>query len=104
MVRMRISSVEVIGRRSVVRVHGEVDLATAPELAQTLLRLLADGTELIELDLQGVTFMSCRGIAVVVAATQLAALRGQHVRVVQPSEATRVVFTLGGVERLLERV
>ncbi|HEY0952078.1 STAS domain-containing protein [Nocardioides sp.] len=99
---MEISSVQVVGRRSVVRVRGEVDLATAPEVARTLLRLIDDGTELIELDLRDVTFMSCQGIAVVVAASQLAALRGQHVRIVQPSQPTRVVFTLGGVARLLE--
>lgn len=101
---MQISKVQTIGRRSVVRVHGEVDLATAPEVARTLLRLIDGGAGLIELDLRGVTFMSCQGIAVVVAANQLATLRGQQVRVVQPSEPTRVVFTLGGVGRLLEEV
>lgn len=66
-----------------MRISGDVDLLTAPELA-------------------GATFMSCRGIAVLVAAIQLAALRGQVVRMVQPSPRARQVFTLGGVGRLLE--
>lgn len=99
---VRISSINVVDDGPVVRVCGDVDLMTAPELAGRLWRLIADGNQLIEVDLAGVTFMSCRGIAVLVAATQLAALRGQVVRVVQPSPRARQVFVLGGVGRLLE--
>ncbi|MDI6908505.1 STAS domain-containing protein [Nocardioides sp.] len=99
---MRISSVHDVDGRPVVRVCGDVDLLTAPELAGHLWRLIADGNQLIEVDLAGTTFMSCRGIAVLVAAIQFAALRGQVVRVVKPSRRARQVFALGGVGRLLE--
>lgn len=99
---MRISSVDQIDNGLVVRVRGDVDLLTAPELAGRLWRLIADGNQLIEVDLAGATFMSCRGIAVLVAAIQLATSRGQVVRVVRPSPRARRVFALGGVGRLLE--
>lgn len=98
-----ISSVDVAGGRPVVRVDGDVDLVTSPELAGTLWRLIADGHELIEVDLQRATFMSCRGIAVMIAAMQLASPRGQEIRLVQPSAVTRRVFRLGGVARLLDK-
>lgn len=102
MTTVSISSVDVAAGRPVVRVDGDVDLATSPELAGTLWRLIADGHELIEVDLERATFMSCRGIAVMVAAIQLASPRGQEVRIVQPSAVTRRVFRLGGVARLLD--
>lgn len=99
---MTISSIDVAAGRPVVRVDGDVDLATSPELAGTLWRLIGEGHELIEVDLERTTFMSCRGIAVMVAAIQLAAPRGQEIRLVQPSAVTRRVFRLGGVARLLD--
>ncbi len=102
MVMMRSPSVHVVDGRPVVRVRGDVDLLTTPELAGRLWRLIADGNQLIEVDLAAATFMSCRGIAVLVAAIQLAASRGQVVRVVRPSPRARRVFALGGVGRLLE--
>ncbi|WP_083768171.1 MULTISPECIES: STAS domain-containing protein [unclassified Nocardioides] len=71
-------------------------------MAGKLWRLIADGHPVIEVDLADTTFMSARGIAVLVAARQLAALRGQVIRVVQPSPPARRVFDLGGVTRLLE--
>ena len=93
---------DTVDPRSIVRVRGDVDLVTAPDLAGSLWRLIAAGHPVIEVDLAGATFMSCQGIAVLVAARQLATLRGQVVRVVHPSAPARRVFALGGVTRLLE--
>jgi anti-anti-sigma factor len=45
----------------IVRVRGEIDLATAPELEA---RLLDVGGEEVDLDLSGVTFCDCAGLRV----------------------------------------
>ncbi len=98
-----ISTVDMEDGVAVVRVRGDVDLVTSPELAGTLWRLIVEGHPLIDVDLERATFMSCRGITVVVAAIQFASPRGQQVRIVQPSPAARRVLTLGGVARLIDQ-
>ena len=97
-----VSAVDQVGGIPVIRVRGEVDLAPAPELASTLWRVITEGHPVIEVDVQGVTFMSCSGISVLVAAQQLASPRGQRVLVVRPSRLARKVFALGGVLQLVD--
>jgi anti-sigma B factor antagonist len=54
--------------RPVVEIHGEVDLATAPELADCVTAALArDPVDLI-VDMTNTTFLDCSGISVLVAA------------------------------------
>jgi anti-sigma B factor antagonist len=55
-------------RRPVVEVHGEVDIATAPELADYVAAALARDPVSLVLDLSHTTFIDCAGIAVVIAA------------------------------------
>jgi anti-sigma B factor antagonist len=54
--------------RPVVEVHGDVDLATAPELVACMTAALArDPVDLI-VDMTNTTFFDCSGISVLVAA------------------------------------
>src|SRR4051794_25658657 len=57
--------VEQDGRGSVVRIIGELDMATAPQLRECLTHL--EGTS-VTLDFAGVTFMDSGGIAVLACA------------------------------------
>jgi anti-sigma B factor antagonist len=86
-----------------VRVIGELDIATAPQLEQTLRKaqLRARG---VVLDLRELTFMDCAGMRVVVAASNHGRHAGAHLVLVRgPSQVDRV-FTLTGASDALEIV
>lgn len=70
-------SVTAASREGVARlaVSGELDVATAPELASALSAAMAHETPVL-LDLSGVTFMDSSGIAVLLAAIKAAQANG----------------------------
>jgi anti-sigma B factor antagonist len=55
---------------TLVRVTGEIDLATSPQLREALDRAIGDGVALVRLDMTGVTFLDSSGISVLVDAQQ----------------------------------
>ena len=77
--------VEQDGRGSVVRISGELDMATAPQLRECLMSL--EGTT-VTLDFTGVTFMDSGGIAVLACAMKRARERSAEllVRGVRPAQ------------------
>jgi len=79
----------------VVAICGEVDIQSAPELRDELLRVIRrHGPELI-IDLGGVTFLDCAGLGVLVAARRRAHLEGGWVRLVRvPPQARRMISLL----------
>ena len=84
-----------------VRVTGELDLATAPQLQQTLREAELRARRVV-LDLRELTFMDCAGINVILDASNHARQAdGQLVLVRGPSRVDRV-FTLTGTSDALE--
>jgi anti-sigma B factor antagonist len=62
-------SVDNLERVVVVRVRGEVDTATAPQMANVINAQLENGRRMV-LDLSGVDFMDLHGLAVVMRAAR----------------------------------
>jgi anti-sigma B factor antagonist len=58
------------GDAALVRVAGEVDLATSPRLRDALERTIAAGSSVVRLDMTGVTFLDSSGISVLVDTQQ----------------------------------
>ena len=86
-----------------IRVAGELDIATSPQLAQTLSEA-ALGARQIVLDLRQLTFMDCSGIRVLVDASHHASRSGGRLKLIRgPSPADRV-FVLTNVGGTLELV
>lgn len=80
----------------VVVLCGEVDIESAPWLRDELLRMMRRHGPQIALDLDGVTFLDCAGINVLLATRRRALLAGGCVRVVCPSpRAWRIISLLG---------
>jgi anti-sigma B factor antagonist len=75
----------------VVEVHGEVDVATAPELADYMAAALARDPVTLVLDLTDTTFFDCSGIAVVVTAAKHLSERSRLV-LRRPRPFIRTVF------------
>jgi len=67
----------------VVAICGEVDIQSAPELREELLRVIRRRGPQLIIDLGGVTFMDCAGLNVLVATRRRAQLEGGWVRLVR---------------------
>ncbi|MGN9911732.1 STAS domain-containing protein [Phytohabitans sp. LJ34] len=81
-----------------VAVVGEVDLATTPMLRERLLRLLRDRSpDLLDVDLAGVTFLDCTGLAALVAVRDAAIQAGHQMRVSHPQPIVRRVLEVTGL-------
>ena len=86
-----------------VRVTGELDIAAAPQLEDSL-RMAQLQARRVVLDLRELTFIDCAGLRVVVAAGNHARQAGAHLVVVRgPSQVDRV-FTLTGTSDALKIV
>ncbi len=83
---------------AVVRVAGEIDLVTAPQLAAALDEVLRTNARHIAIDLTEITFMDSAGVHTLVQTHQRA---GRHVAVIcGPGPALRTLELLGLTESL----
>jgi anti-sigma B factor antagonist len=87
---------EVEPERGCVRVapHGELDLATAPQVAQRLRDLCESGFEHIVLDLRAVRFMDSSGLRLVMREDAAARAEGRTFRIVPGPPAVQRLFEL----------
>jgi anti-sigma B factor antagonist len=80
-----------------VRVSGELDMATAPELREYLARLPGD----VVVDLTDVPFVDSRAIALLIAEHKRRVAAGARLIVTGSSPMALRVFELTGVDQLL---
>lgn len=78
----------------VAEIRGEIDVASAPWLREKLLLAIRRHGAVLCVDLQGVTFLDCSGISVLLATARRAKLEGGRMRVVRPSSRVRRVIGL----------
>jgi anti-anti-sigma factor len=90
-----------LGVPVVAEVSGDVDIATAPRLRETLLLAIQRHGPAISVDLQGVTFLDCAGVNALLAAERRARLEGGKVQVTRSSAPAWRVITLLGLQDLL---
>ncbi len=95
-----VSIVQVNGYAK-VRVTGEIDLATAPELRQRLEAVIDAGIRNLDLDLSDVTFLDSSGLLVLLAVRQSPHDKHQWLRVLNPSKPVLRVFELSGMLELM---
>ena len=89
--------------RTVVELKGELDMATAPGLAERLQRLTDGGAGPVTLDVSGLEFCDSSGLAVLVEAQRRGRARGVTVALRSPSRALRRLLGVTHLEDLLER-
>jgi anti-anti-sigma factor len=82
-------------------VHGELDIATAPELIEMLDRFRQQSHAVV-LDLAEVTFMDSTGLTTLMDAHLAAQRNGWAFSIRRASSAVHRVFDLAGVARLLD--
>jgi anti-sigma B factor antagonist len=86
-------AVDDAGAWAIVRLDGEVDVASAPRLRERLLDLVAANRHHVAADLTDVTFLDSVGLGVLIGGLKRARSNGGDLVLVGPS---------GGVARVLE--
>jgi anti-anti-sigma factor len=87
---------------TVVEVSGDIDLLTAPELANRIGQCLAEGTPLVVVvDLRGVDFVGASGLSVLLEAHWRAHAQRSTVRVVANTPAVCRALTVTELDRTL---
>ncbi|MEU4482678.1 STAS domain-containing protein [Micromonospora sp. NPDC023966] len=89
------------GGPACLRLAGELDLSTAPELTAAIDRLAAEGHRELLLDLAGLTFCDSTGIAAFVRGDNLAAAAGGWLRVTGATGRVARVLQMTGLAEVL---
>lgn len=85
-----------------VRLTGELDLASAPQLRRCLDELLTDADAKLVIDLRQVSFMDSAGLAVLAAARSTAAEAGRSLKLVRGQAQVERLFAISGLDRHFE--
>lgn len=93
---------EVRSDETVVRVAGDLDVHTRSDLQEHLHRLIAQGAQVIRLDLTEVDYVGSVAIAVMIEASKRLRRRGGRLVVVPGSREARKHFGLLNLEEVLE--
>lgn len=88
------------GGPPLVKVRGDIDIASCPWLREELLRVIGQHGARLVLDLSGVTFMDCAGINLLLATRRRAQLEGGWLRVAEASRRVRRIIALAGLEEM----
>ena len=82
----------------IVKVRGEVDLATAPDLETTVRKVLDDAPRGVDLDLRDLTFIDSSGLRALVAVSKDASARGLPLALRNVPRHARRVLELTGLD------
>jgi anti-anti-sigma factor len=95
---------EIESRNGVARIAlvGELDMATAPILAEHMARVEQNGTIAVLLDLRDLTFVDSSGLHVFLEASKRAEANGHRLVMVGATQTTQRLFELTGAEFLLD--
>jgi len=95
--------IESSARYTIVRVSGDVDLASAPRLRQSLSEL-GSGVAVVVIDLSGVTFMDSSGLSVLLSMREqlLAPDESTQLRLVISQSALTRLFDVTGLNDIFE--
>jgi anti-sigma B factor antagonist len=88
----------------VIRLQGELDIATAPMLEDSLRSVLGRNPSSITLDLDSVGFIDSMGLRALLAAAQRSRENGDRLRIRCGAGAVRRLIEVAGAERALPLV
>ena len=86
-----------VGRRTVLTVAGEVDLATSPDLREAIAGAIDSGAHELWVDLCGTSFMDSSGLHVLIDANERAKALRRRLSIVCPPGNVRRIFDLTGL-------
>jgi anti-sigma B factor antagonist len=94
--------VEKLANGSLIRVMGEVDLYSSPELRTTILKVIPKAAQHVSVDLSGVEYIDSSGIATLVEGLRSAREHDKKFILVSPSPGVMQVLELARLDRIFE--
>jgi anti-sigma B factor antagonist len=88
-------------RRGVVTLHGDLDSESAPLLIQEVERWMSAGSSALHLDVADLRFVDSAGLRSLLVLRERAARIGATIAVVHPSDATRRLLEIIGLDDVL---
>jgi len=85
----------------IVRLSGELDIASAPGLGEALLQLCVEDTHAITVDLSNLEFMDSTGLYAIISASGLCQKEGYEFSLIQGPAPIRRLFEVTGLIDLL---
>lgn len=85
---------------AVVRLTGELDVATAPQLSGELLGLIERGIRSVTVDLAKLEFIDSTGLSVLVSSLKRLRENGGDLTVRSPSPSAKKVFEITGLTHI----
>jgi anti-sigma B factor antagonist len=98
-VQFRVEEEPALGA-TILSIHGEADLHSAPALRDAIATAIEDGAQELVLDLSDTTFVDSMTLGVLLGAMKRIRARGGHLRLVVPGTDVRRIFEI----TLLDRV
>lgn len=89
-------------KQTVIEVGGEVDMVTSPHLRSAVLDQYAAGSELVVLDLDGVTFLGTSGLAVLIEVREAAHAAGVELRLACTARRVLRPLSIAGLVPLFD--
>ncbi|MCW3032449.1 MAG: hypothetical protein QOK19_2459 [Solirubrobacteraceae bacterium] len=90
--------------RAVVKLEGELDMANAPLLQNTIESSELAAAKTVVLDLQGLTFLDSTGLRIILAAREQCWRRGQEFAVTPGSQQVQRLLSVTGVGEHLRTI
>jgi anti-sigma B factor antagonist len=84
----------------VITVIGEIDVATAPQLRETLHGVIAKGQSTVVLDLLAVTFLDSTALGVLVGGLKRCRERSGELHIVVTDARIRKIFEITGLHKV----
>ena len=85
---------------AVLRVRGEIDICTAPELREHVIKLVADGVRHITADLRAVDFLDSTGLGALVASFKRLRDQDGSLTLVTAADRVLTILRLTGLNRV----
>jgi anti-sigma B factor antagonist len=99
-----IQSIDRDGDTATLRLAGDVDLSSSPELRQALRQVMGRRPRATVVDLTRVAYMDSSGLATLVEALKRAGEYGGRLRLVGLNPRVRAVFEISQLDRVFEIV
>ncbi len=89
------------GSWTILSVHGEIDMATCPQLRQEIVAQITAGHTHLVIDLGGVEFIDSTGLGVLIGGLKRTRSQGGDLRVSRVGERLEKMFELTGLGDVL---
>ncbi|MBT2652778.1 MULTISPECIES: STAS domain-containing protein [Oceanobacillus] len=88
--------------RIVLKVAGEIDAYTAPKLKETLLPLIKESSNHVQVDLEEVNYMDSTGLGVFVSALKASKEKESNFELINVQDRVYRIFEITGLDEIIQ--